>query len=226
MNPPIYVDAAYIKGLLTRDFISRQSRNWKLLTTDEMDVMLLRAKLWWNGKFGDFNHNGDCYIVPRLSRAANHISIEPNARVSWKMIERGAIDTLNIYYDLVTGLLQDCGGRLIAAGGAISKVLVSNHRANDIDLFFIDPEVERDDISEIDKQRKYDDWLAEAISYLAYHWIDNCSQDNLNYQNPKVYVFRNEFVTTVYLVSDDEQISISSSTEFIRTLDRSWVVSI
>ncbi|MBA3755786.1 MAG: hypothetical protein H0X02_05945, partial [Nitrosomonas sp.] len=207
--PPITlaVNSAYIKGLLTRDFISSQTRQWPLLNDKEMGELIPSVTPWWTGECGHFNHNGNFYVLPRLRKLLHQNIPDLDSTATWKTIERQAIEMLDTHYALVTGLLQEFDGRIIAAGGAITKALLTGDKASDIDLFFIDPHVDRDDASDAEKRAKYDGWLAAAIAYLTDGWLSKLPSPDNHYEVPllhrKVYVFRNEFVTTVYLSSEE-----------------------
>lgn len=198
--PTLHVDLEYIRGLLTRDSICRKLRRWKMLSELEMDDMMVRTKPWLTGSYNNFKHDAICYIVARKYRVRPQSIRTPfSNQIEWKNVEALAVQVLEFRFPLITALLMNFDGRLIAAGGAIVKSLFTNvpdghlTMGDDIDLFFIDSEVESDKLSEADKRQRYDEWLVSAIDFLANRWFE---------QNPKhaaVFILRGEFVTTVYL---------------------------
>lgn len=198
--PTLNVDLEDIRELLTRDSISRKLRQWRLLTESEMDEMLLKTQTWLIGSYNNFKHDAQCYIVARKHYLHPYIIIEDEfSDAAWSNVEALAMQLLEFRFPIITQLLLNFNGRLIAAGGAVVKSLFTDvpegifTTGEDIDLFFIDPEVESDRLSEAEKRERYDEWLASAIAFLVNAWFN---------QNPKhaaSFVLRGEFVTTVYL---------------------------
>jgi hypothetical protein len=190
-----------VHGLLTRDAICRKLRKWPLLTPSEMDNILTRTKNLHSYRSSNFGRIQEEFCTThRLCRGKERYE-------KWQDVEQKALAKLDKCFPYTLQLLKHFEGKIVAAGGAVFKAL-ENWRSNDVDFFFVDPAVEHLDAKSA--QLKYDDLLAEVISFLADLWLfdhrPNMHEQHANhpYARPatnNVHVQRSEFVTTVYLVS-------------------------
>lgn len=200
----IIIDAEMIRGLLTRDFISRKTRCWPLLNDEEMDRMLKFTSPYLRGMMTTITTSSDLYFVGRVSTVYD-ASGNCWHTIKWPAIEARAIDRLEGSFPLTTRLLENFHGRLIAAGGAVTKALTSHYcSSDDIDFFFIDPDVENDNVPDDFKQAKATDFLLEVVEYLVDQWLNHPSKDN-DTEDAVAYVFRGEFVTTVWLSGGESE---------------------
>lgn len=195
-----------VRGLLTRNYISCGSRSWFLLSKGDMQKCWTDTECFRRGEFpkcpdlefdpDEHPEMGDFYTINRMDTDFQDVSAAPEK--DWGKIEERTKVRLALDFPWINELLQEFEGRLIAAGGAVFKALLNTRGWHDIDLFFIDPEVERTDVSDAVKVQKATDQLFEAISLLADRWFQfegNGDGDG----EVSVYVTRNEFVVTVYL---------------------------
>jgi hypothetical protein len=207
---PLIIDEDLIRGLLTRDFVSRKIRQWRLLTAEEMQLTLTATQPYLHDNFRDFEYGSNLYVVARINAYwnQNHTRRQPEmddeTRHNWLKLQAATINRLDNNYPLITALLEEYHGRLIAAGGAINWYLHSGNRNNgsDIDLFFIDPNIESATESDSVKQERATTLLLNAVSFLVDTWLNRPPIDE-EYANRLAYVFRGEFVTTVYLHHSD-----------------------
>lgn len=205
-TPEITIDERLIRGLLTRDFISRKTRCWPLLNDDEMNVMLKLAAPYIKGSFGNVYVKGESYFVPRIFSSPAEDEPRNNNwnTMGWAQLEARTMHRLEEGFPLITVLLENFHGRLIAAGGAVTKALTQTYCCSeDIDMFFIDPEVESDTVSETAKQNKATAFLLETVAYLVDQWLNRPPQQYSDDESRVAYVFRGEFVTTVWLVGEE-----------------------
>ena len=190
-----------VRGLLTRDAICRKTRNWPLLSAAEMQTILTSTS-------GIRSNSSDFFLQLQKQFLTARCQYDPaDLEGSWSEIEQGAFDLLSEWFPYSLDLLKHFEGRIIAAGGAVFKSILKRFMPNDIDFFFVDPEVER--LSPGAARAKYDDWLAEAITFLTNKWLTGKHPDQERTewdenQTPivsNVYILRSEFVTTVHLIS-------------------------
>lgn len=209
----LHVDIEYIRGLLTRDSMARKAQRWRLLHTTEMQQMFERTKDWM---YDNYTHDSPCYIVTRKDEFFDY-PIDDERGIfdyDWSTVEERAIQSIEISFPLITALLLAFGGKIIAAGGAITRVLLidipegtDDNDGCDIDLFFVDPEVQRSDLSDEHKRRRYNDLLVAAIAFLSNAWLERTERRGI------VFVLRNNHVTTVYL--SDIQLNLNIKYQFI-----------
>lgn len=214
------VDENQIRALLTRDFICRKTRQWPLLTDDQMQTIFEMTLPWLNGKLSDFDYNGIMFVAPRITQSwvNNYTQRHPYTNQdpeNWIKMRRATINRLENNYPIITALLEEYHTRLIAAGGAINWHLHHSSKKynSDIDLFFIDPTIESDTESDISKQERATNLLLDAVSFLMDNWLNRPPVEFEHYEGRRVYVCRGEFVTTVYLTSDED--SDSTKYQFI-----------
>jgi hypothetical protein len=201
-NPPLIVDENLIRGLLTRDFVSRKTRQWSLLTDKQMQTTLDITLPWLQGSLTGFEYSSNIFVVGRVYKSPRIDTIEEGKQ--WPNVEKATIHRLESNYPLITALLEEYHGRLIAAGGAVNWHLhrIDRKTDSDIDLFFIDPDIENDSISELAKQEKATSFLLEAVSFLVDQWLNHPPEDYTDEADGQyAYVCRGEFVTTIYLTS-------------------------
>lgn len=209
VNPPtkpsLTVNEELIRGLLTRDFISRKIRQWRLLTDDEMQDTLTATLPWLQGTYENFDYSGDVHIVGRRHAVASF----DVASITWPQLENDTIQRLEMNYPCITALLEEYQDRLIAAGGAVNYLLHNNESqgVRDIDLFFVDSQVEQCSVSDDTKQDKATAFLVEVVTFLVDMWLNRppaaCVEDH---HNRMAYIFRGEFVTTVFLNSSNNSV--------------------
>uniref|UniRef100_A0A6C0CFN5 Uncharacterized protein n=1 Tax=viral metagenome TaxID=1070528 RepID=A0A6C0CFN5_9ZZZZ len=183
-----------VHGIMTRDAISRKIRSWPILSDAEMAEMADRtARL----RDGTENPEGGYPI-------SHHLYDFQLPEISWKTQETVALNVLEARFPHSIDLLKHFRGRIMAAGGAVFKALYADS-ADDIDFFFVDPEVEH--LAPSVAKERYDNLLAEAIAFLSSRWlaapmkadyIDATGQETIG----NVHVMRSEFVTTVRLISN------------------------
>jgi len=144
----------------------------------------------------------------------NYLYIAP----SWKDLQSTTIEFIEEEYPMITHLLIDLnskildGLKLVAAGGAIFKALYRDV-ADDVDFFFVDENQERLSNANTNPEvaKLYDMFLITIITYLTNAWFNErvildilllgniVDRKTRTRKNPKVYVARGEFVTTVHL---------------------------
>jgi hypothetical protein len=93
-------------------------------------------------------------------------------------------------HPLVEKLLDTFYGKIVLAGGSVFYAIHDIHYDHkDLDFFFIGPEV------------KHTDVLIRVLVFLSEHWIE----DHKGF----VYILRNEFVTSIYLmkIKNDRQMT-------------------
>jgi hypothetical protein len=200
-----------LRGLLTRDFIARSTKTWNILSEDDMQQCWTATSSFRQCSFPDCpdpNYDpdsqsamGDFYTINRRSRIYQKTGVEPI--LDWSEIEDQTKILLREEFPGIHELLLEFQGRIVAAGGAVFKALLEAHGDHDIDLFFIDPEIDRHDISDSDKTQKATQTLFEAVSYLADYWF-KYGAAHKEY-SCAVYVLRNDFVVSVYLYRNDIQ---------------------
>jgi hypothetical protein len=195
----------YFRGILTRDYICRKDRSWKLLDEDAMVDMLDLVEEQMDFDDKSLGEVLNCFVTQPYW---NH----PADSVDWPTIQKGAIETLDLNFPLITQLLQFLHGRIVAAGGAIFKAVERAHTNKyvthtDIDLFFIDADIESDLFSDEEKISKANAVLVSAITYLTDSWTRGvyCGDE---FVDRHVIICRNEFVTTVYLCADSHESKI------------------
>ena len=131
-----------VKGLLTRDSISRKNRKWHLLTSEEME------KLHQNPRcISSYGDDEEIYVSSSViySRKSNN----------WNETEQNMISSVKKTFPFLQVLLEKFEGKIVAAGGAICKSFYFYHRPHDIDLFFIDKNYQETEI------------LMDAVSFLV-----------------------------------------------------------
>ena len=190
-----------VQGIMTRDFISRKTHNWPLLSAAEMADILQQTAFLRN------KHSSELAEFQMQNCMARSLYPMEDNMGSWRQVENDAHDNLQEYFDCSLDLLKHFEGKIVAAGGAVFKALYGE-RGSDIDFFFVDPEVEHLDAKSA--QLKYDDLLAEVVSWLSARWLGG-ERKLPDYWGPgvmeggpavsNVYILRSEFVTTVHLVS-------------------------
>lgn len=182
-----------IRGLLTRLFIQTKIRRWAIISEDEIDQIFRSAKTYRLSMTKSSFDIDERLLVPRI------VNIDHYARehCTWQAIKQSAMSQLNAHFPFVQEMLIHFGGRIIAAGGAVFKSLHGIGMNNsDLDLFFTDPNVESDEVCDLDKSIKATKLLKEAVSYLTYRWMNHASNDGAAKGN-YVTISRNQFVTTV-----------------------------
>jgi len=207
-----------VRGLLTRSLICQQTRTWPLLTNSQMEEIFIATKSLREGAFrrcpdrqfiptSDIEM-GDFYTINRQKTPSSRILKDSCTELTWNDREIAAKKLIDYVFPHLDELLKMFEGKLVAAGGAVFKSIVGCPFIDDVDLFFIDPAIERTDVSDEEKSEKASAFLVTVITALGELWFKGPSQGNdtpLRYgidQNRAVYVMRNEFVTTVYLASD------------------------
>lgn len=227
------LEEATVRGLLTRDYIARCTRSWRRITPQEwQDLMEQTTSLrygkfsskignrpWWGKKTGDFltvNREIHGWVHPyeqTVNSWKNGSITIPNVDPDDESptldiigTEARAIQTLNQHFPQVTPLLQEFQGLLVAAGGAVTKSIGMEYMStniNDVDLFFVDPDVENENIPDSTKIAKYNSLLARAIAFLGDLWLRGLDIPDETVTNPLVYILRNENVVTVKLDSQE-----------------------
>jgi len=215
-----------IKGLLTRDSISRIQRSWKILNDKELEDVWNETSIFRKS----VHIEGVPYVVlpKRFSTKENIFKIE---NFSWKDVMNGNKSTLNFGESLndshifIVELLQQFKGKIVACGGSIFRTLY--HKGGmcyDIDLFFIDS-----NICIIINREVYDNILIQALRFLIEKFMSTTSissitrKDDVTYTtvepiiNNNVHIVRNEYVTTLYLCADgvDTKNSINHHNDFV-----------
>ncbi len=176
-------------ALLTRLFVQTKIRKWRILDDEELELInhssretnLLDAH---PHKFLSLDrHNDDVSVVS----------------CNWKDRADHAVECLTADFPTVKETLLKFNGRIIAAGGGIFQRLngIIPLKDGDLDLFFIDPDIESDTISDSDKSTAATNLLLEAIAFMSNLWM--YGPNSTERQSPHVIVSRGEFVTTVYL---------------------------
>ena len=190
-----------VQGIMTRDAICRKTRNWPLLSPSKMELVRQRTQFLRSGNSVGLAEFRQKYCVaPPLHPIDFTID-------TWQQTEQDALEHLEGCFPCSLDLLKHFEGRIVAAGGAVFKALYGE-KADDIDFFFVDPEVEHLDAKSA--QLKYDDLLAEVVSWLSARWLRE-ERKHPEWWGPgvveggpavnNVYILRSEFVTTVHLVS-------------------------
>lgn len=216
------LDDLTVRGLLTRDFICRQTRFWMFLSREQMEKIFkdthdLRMYLFPNfvqSGLGNSNNvgghgMGDFFWT---NRQHDHVKGDGFTRVSkltLEQAEQAALQKINHSFPLTKELLQEFSGKLIVAGGAVFKSLFFGPEGNtDIDFFFVDPEVERTDVSDSEKIEKADALLEEVVSWLAGRYLSSHGlidpQQIAKFGNEEepetlVCILRSEHVVTVHV---------------------------
>jgi hypothetical protein len=211
---PATIPEALIKALLFRDFVARRMKTWKLVTPQqwrylyEVTSQLRRSRLYdyctkvavqtpFNprqeiptGTVSEPAHS--FYVINRASMPPNR---EPQL---WDTAQKTAIRCLKASFTMLKPLLREFHGLLIAAGGAVAKSLAGvGLGKSDVDLFFVDPDVE-DDRSDEEKTALQNYRLTQVIAFLSDQW--------LNFEGgptAQVFILRNEHVVTVHLFSEE-----------------------
>lgn len=216
-HDPLVLDEETVRGLLLRNDICRKRRSfptvsdvtWNnfLLCTERLRTMPFDAPTISTPRpFG----MGDFYPVNRVFPFRLNSDEPIKSFKNWRDAEAAAIQNIVDKFPLALRLLSAFYGTLIAAGGAVTKALCTetdNYHPPDIDFFFIDPDVERDDIPDDEKIIKQNQLLTAVVAFLA-----DLHLSTPGLINPRVYIFRNEHVTTVYLSDDD---SLDTKYQFI-----------
>jgi len=191
----------------------------QLLTCDVFAINRIEST-YLNGELYNTNipeNNNDI-----RTRYEHHLYTLPD----WIYFQDVVIDYINTRYPFVSDLLNYVnydvnivnfsGLKLIAAGGAIFKALHFTEAA-DIDFFFVD-EI-KDRLARADTDPAvfdiYNRALVSIVSYLVDSWFNkgwndphqvpvagiNAANDDFGplRENPRAFVTRNEFVTTVHL---------------------------
>lgn len=114
----------------------------------------------------------ECYVAGKKLRASK--------KINWEKTKKSAIEVICIH-PLVEKLLDTFYGKIVLAGGSVFYAIHNIHyNHKDLDFFFIGPEVEHTDV------------LIRVLVFLSEHWIE----DHKGF----VYILRNEFVTSIYLM--------------------------
>ena len=208
------LDDRTVRSLLTRDFICRQTRSWKLLSRTEMariyqetsDLRIFNfpTALFENSGMGDFYWINRQIDFPNI----NTKLYDKNVKRTLDQTEISAFKKINKAFPLTKELLQEFSGRLIVAGGAVFKNLFFRPGAvTDIDFFFIDPEVERIDVLDQEKVEKANVLLEEVVGRLVGQYLcpgldDVASSWRFGGDGSSeavVFILRNEHVVTVHV---------------------------
>jgi hypothetical protein len=191
-----------IHGLLTRLFIQTKTRQWKILSDAAFSSIWTATRTFYQHKFSI----NDVSPYLTLKQTYSRFSDPDHNRLQWTEARSRSLTNLSIEYPYVSQLLDHFRGRIIAAGGAIYKILNGIHKGDsDIDLFFVDPDIENDGVAIDVKMAKADAVLKEAVSYLTQKWMVITSPEIIFDEavtNRYVLVTRNQFVTTVNLMQD------------------------
>src|ERR1019366_7991610 len=195
LNDQCVISEALVNGLMTRDTICRKIRQWPLMSHSEMNQILIETARFRKAgfsvcpdlKYDSENNLGmeDLYTVNRKFRGSEYEEHREDAAITkdlspgayWNDYAEEAIHQLGRHFPFISELLIQFDGNLIAAGGAIFKALFPlrcrlEMYTTDIDIFFIDPDVERSDISDDAKSKKADNKLISAISFLVDSWLN------------------------------------------------------
>lgn len=183
-------DLKFIRGLLTRDHINRVTRNWPLLSEEEL------SQIWNNTKSFRLNKplecEEECFVSDGKSRGYGNLD-----REEWSSVSNSAKKLLLLRPHLEE-LLISFQGRLVLAGGSVFNATRGFLDASkDLDFFFVDPEVDRSPNSE-----QYTSFLQNILIFLASRWLYSNPEKNTR----NVYILRSEHVTTVRLIGIDEDI--------------------
>jgi len=196
-----------IKGLLTRDSVSRTTRSWDILQESQL------KKIWKQTYENRCDIDDSSYFIVRR-KSQQSLTEESYECFSWEEIMKGKpsqVDTegnlgfkdnLAISFPFINEFLQEFKGKIVACGGGIFKHLYGIPNEDcDIDLFFIDSNVNSCDTS------KYDDLLTEALQFLIQKFlvlteIMTKNEDIMTLTSNRVHIVRNEFVTTLYLCAN------------------------
>lgn len=182
-----------ILRLLTHDDISRRLRQFKLLSEADME------EVWRQTSDLRISETETCTKSLVLSkyhyvkkRYNYYNDVYSNRKASYCDMKIKMVKVIDEEFPFISDLLKKFSNRIVAAGGAIFKAVqgLSFQDSADIDLFFIN---KNSDISAINSTT---DMLAEALAFLIEKFLN---KDNLN--DPKYYVHRNEYVTTLFLTS-------------------------
>jgi hypothetical protein len=185
---PIPILEFDVIGLLTRLFVQTKIRKWRILDDEELELI--------NHSSRETNLR-DAHPDRFLTMDRSNDDVDPPW--DWKTRADKAIEYLTDSFPTVKETLLKFNGKIIAAGGAVFQRLngIIPPKEGDIDLFFIDPAVESDTISDSDKSTAATNLLLEAVAYMSNLWMHG--PDSANRQSPHVIVARSECVTTVYL---------------------------
>jgi hypothetical protein len=190
-----------IKDQLLYETICRKQRKWPLLTPEKLSTMWERQKPL---RDPSYKIESKYLIIPPKSQCFTEQASK------FCDVEKLTIERLESSYPYILELLSEFP-QLIACGGSIFKHLHQKQNNNDIDLFFVDEEVEKHG-NHIYFQEKQSRLLMTAVKFLADKWLSHKSskafpghdyEDNWTKQT-KVFIKRSTHVTTVYLHEHDE----------------------
>lgn len=211
---PATIPEALIKALLFRDFVARRMKTWNLVTEQQWAYLYEATSQLRQNRIYDYCTKiavqptfNPLQEIPTETASEpvhsfyviNRSRMPPNCKLhSWNTYQKIAIRLLKDSFTLLKSLLREFHGLLIAAGGSVAKSLAGVWLGrSDVDLFFVDPDVE-DDRSDEEKTALQNYRLTQAIAFLSDQW--------LNFKGgptAQVFILRNEHVVTVHLFSDE-----------------------
>lgn len=119
----------------------------------------------------------ECYVAGKKLKASK--------KINWEKTKKSAIENI-CRHSLVEKLLDTFYGKIVLAGGSVFYAIHNIHfDSKDLDFFFIGPKVEHTDI------------LLQVLTFLSSNWINN--------HKGFVYILRNEFVTSIYLMKIEDR---------------------
>ncbi|MFS8160161.1 MAG: hypothetical protein ACMG6E_08115, partial [Candidatus Roizmanbacteria bacterium] len=172
-----------IKKYLTRDAIDRRCHSWHLLNDEEMEIMWNQTQAYRDGP------------VPESSYfLSKRYQVESDATVlgkSWNETKQNAIHALKSNFPYICQVLNTFKDTIVVAGGSVFRALHNKlDRSCDIDIFFVNVTPE-----------KANEVRLSLLTILIGIWMKSCSSMP-EILVRKVYVTRNEFATSLYLIAE------------------------
>lgn len=203
--------ASVCHALLTIDQIERKTKSWKLIVTDEEWDAFYTARL---RNVRETQHviastgivcypNNHCRDHHRFMIGLSHADFKETPIGSAK--KNAIIEQFNRNYPYVRELLMKFHGRVVVAGGSLFRAATENSSRNDVDFFFVDPDVENSNIGTLEKIAKQNILLTEIIEFLVRaHMKKPIIDEDDEFLYPTVYITRSANVTTVNLDAKHE----------------------